>query len=68
MAALSCICTSSQSFCLPFDRRMTNPVMLHCINWNEQHMPLGFGRAKAFKLTDTGTVERDHYQVFTPYC
>lgn len=58
-----CICTSSQSLCLPFDGRITNPVMLHRINGSVQHMSHGFGRSKAFKLTDTGTAELDQYQI-----
>lgn len=57
------MCTSSQSFCLPFDGRITNPVMLHRINGSVQHTSLGFGRAKAFKLTGIGTAELDQYQV-----
>jgi hypothetical protein len=37
--------------------------MLHRISGAVQHMSLGFGRAQAFKLTDTRTAELDQYQV-----
>ena len=31
-SVLNCICTSSQSFCLPFDERITTPVKLHRVS------------------------------------
>jgi len=37
--------------------------MLQRISGAVRHMSLGFGRAKAFKLTDSGTAELDQYQV-----